>query len=67
MRIDKFAMLIHRPNPVRVAVGAQPRIAAVRHTASPSADVRLNRLQVDPRKQRIGIPSNLHVLHANPA
>ena len=66
VRIDKVSILIRRADPVRIAIGTQPGIALVRNRClAQRANVRLDRLRIDSRKQRIDIPANLHVIYAD--
>ena len=65
VRIDEVAILICRPDAVGVAVGAQAGLAAVgHHRLAQGADVWLDGLGIDAGKERVGVPVNLHVGHA---
>ena len=58
VRIDEVAVLVGRANAVRIAVRAEAGLAAVgHHRLAQRANVRLNRLRIDARKQRVGIAS----------
>ncbi len=66
MRINKVAVLIRRADTVRIAIGAQACVAMMRDRSfAKRADMRLNRLGIDARKQRINISANLHMIHAD--
>jgi len=63
VRIDEVSILIDRADAVRIAVRNQPRLTLLLdHDLLARANVRLNGLRVDPRKQRIMIRADLYVL-----
>jgi len=66
MRIDKLSVLVGGADAVRVAVGAEAGVAAVGdNRLAEGADMRLDGLGVNARKEWVDVAANLHVSHAN--
>ena len=59
--VHHVALLIHRADAVRVAIGNKPGVALLgNHGQLRRADMRQDRLRIDPRKQRVQLVANLH-------
>src|ERR1035437_3706002 len=66
VRIDEVALIVGGADAVRVAVRAEPCVAAVGHHRLPQgANVGLDRFGVNAGKKRVGIATNLHVGHTD--
>ena len=68
MGVDKIPVFVCGSYAIGVSVGAEARLAAVRHHSfTKSTDMRFDGLRVDAGKEWIGVGANLHVVHAHSA
>src|SRR5262249_19834946 len=65
--VDKAAVLRRGPDAVRIAIGDEAGMALfLNYHFLQSADVRLNRLRINSRKQRVHLAPDLHMGDASP-
>jgi len=66
VRIDEIPILVGRAYAVRIPIRTQAGVAAVgHHRLAEGADMGLDRLRIDARKQRIDVAANLYEIHAD--
>ena len=67
MRIDEVSPLVHRADPIGVAVGRQSQVPQSRaDRAGERAEVALDRLRMNPAETGVELPANLGDFAASP-